>query len=100
MANHQIPRKAHRVEQHHGIDANGNVVTLSVYRHVRQGHTMPMFFVVQYREAGRRIDLSTRVTREFSGPQAEQKMREAVAPAAEMLAASREAASRRLTSVK
>lgn len=96
MANHQIPKAAERIERHHGLDADDNVVTLSVYRHTREGHALPMFYVVQYREVNRRIDPATRWTREFSGPRAEQAMRRDLASALEMLAGSRESAGARL----
>jgi hypothetical protein len=92
MANHKVPLKAERIERYHGIDADGNVVTLSVYKHVREGHTRPMFFLVQYREVNRKIDRGSRWTREYSGPEAEATMRRDLAPAVEMLAESREAA--------
>jgi hypothetical protein len=97
MANHQVPRKAKRIERHHGIDARGNVVALTVYRHVRQGHTLPMFYVVGYREASRKIVASSRVTREFTGPDAEQAMRAEVDAGAKMLEATREAYARKVT---
>jgi hypothetical protein len=70
MANHEIPRTATRIERLFGVDAEGNVVVCSVYQHTRQGHTLPMYFVVQYRERNRRIDRSSRVTAQFSGPDA------------------------------
>jgi len=89
MANHQVPRKAHRIEQVHGIDADGNVVTAVVFRHVREGHVRPMFYVVQYRERNRRIESATRVTREFSGSLAEVRKEEAMAEVRRLLEASR-----------
>jgi hypothetical protein len=89
MANHQVPRKAHRIEQVHGIDADGNVVTAVVFRHVREGHTVPMFYVVQYRERNRRIESASRVTREFFGPQAAARTEEAMTEVRELLEASR-----------
>lgn len=74
MANHQIPRRARRIEQIHGIDADGQVVTCAVYEHTRAGHSFPMFYTVQYREAGRRIDRPTRITNQLSGPGARQRL--------------------------
>lgn len=71
MANHQIPRTAERIEELTGRADNGATVKCSVYKHTRQGHTHPMFYVVQYLLQGNgRIDRSTRVTREFTGPDA------------------------------
>jgi hypothetical protein len=96
MANHEIPKSAEHIERHHGIDADGNVVTLSAYRHTREGHTRPMFYLVQYREVNRRIDRDTRWTREYSGTGAEDRMRHDLAPAIRMLAESRESAGARL----
>jgi hypothetical protein len=94
MANHQIPRTAQRTECLYGIDASGDVVVCSVYRHTRAGHSFPMFYVVQYREQHRRIDRGTRVTREFSGPDARVRLDAALAGVRTMLAASRARASR------
>ena len=92
MANHEIPRTAHVIERIHGVDADGNVVTLAVYRHTRQGHARPMFYVVQYREVSRRIDRGSRVTREFSGPGAAARLEQALGESRELLAESRERA--------
>src|SRR5260370_40624022 len=89
MANHEIPRTAERIERMHGIDANGDVVTLSVYRHTRAGHARPMFYVVQYREHNRQIVRSARVTREFTGPDAAARLEAAISPSRRMLADSR-----------
>jgi hypothetical protein len=94
MANHQVPRKARRTEQAHGIDADGNVVTAAVFRHYREGHDLPMFFVVQYRERNRRIDPGSRVTREFSGPSAEGAMNASMTEVRALLADSRVRAAR------
>jgi hypothetical protein len=95
MANHQIPLTAKRVEQVFGIDADGNVVVCSVYRHTRQGHELPMFYIVQYREQARHIDRSTRVTRELTGPSAPAKLAEAMTEVRAALAQSRMRAARR-----
>jgi len=89
MANHQIPRSAQRIERIHGIDADGDVVTTSVYQHTREGHAHPMFYVVQYREHNRRISRDTRWTREFSGPDAAARMNEAMNEPRRLLADSR-----------
>ena len=92
MANHRIPRTAHLTERIHGVDADGNVVTLAVYRHTRAGHVHPMFYVVQYRETRRRIDRGSRVTREFSGPGAAARLEGALGESRDLLAESRERA--------
>jgi hypothetical protein len=92
MANHEIPRTAQRVERMHGIDADGNVITCSVYQHTRAGHSRPMFYVVQYRERNRRIDRSTRETRQFSGPAARAKLDDELTEARSLFAESRERA--------
>lgn len=98
MANHEIPRTAKRIERIHGIDADGNVVTCSVYQHRRAGHQYPMFFVVQYREINRRIDRASRVTNQLSGPRAQYRLDTEMAAARRMFAESRErAASRKAT---
>ena len=89
MANHQIPRTAERIERIHGVDPDGNVVTCSVYMHTRAGHVHPMFYVVQYRELSRRIDRSSRWTREFSGPRARANLDAAMAEVRPLLAESR-----------
>lgn len=68
MANHQIPRRARRIERIEGRAANGQPAVCSVYEHTRQGHSQPMFYVVQYllTDDGR-IDRPTRVTNQVSG---------------------------------
>jgi hypothetical protein len=95
MANHQIPRRAQRIERVHGVDADGQVITLSVYRHVRAGHAAPEFYVVQYREQDRRIDRASRVTRQYSGPRAEARLEAELTEVRELLAESRARAARR-----
>ncbi len=95
MANHQIPRRARRAEQLFGIDADGNVVVCAVFEHTRQGHALPMYFIVQYRERDRRIDPGTRITRELSGPGAPAKLAEAMTEVRAALAESRIRAARR-----
>jgi hypothetical protein len=97
MANHRIPRTALAVERIHGIDADGNVVTLAAYRHTRAGHADPMFYVVQYREVSRRIDRGSRVTREFTGPDAAARLEDALTESRDLLAESRERAAASLT---
>jgi hypothetical protein len=98
MANHEVPRTATRVERFFGIDAEGDVIVTSVYQHTRAGHAHPMFYVVQYRERLRRIDRSTRWTREFSGPAARERMESQanLGEARALCAESRERASRRV----
>jgi hypothetical protein len=90
MANHQIPRAAERIERAHGIDDDGNVVTLAVYRHTRAGHELPDYYVVQYRELNRAIDRASRVTLQFTGPRAAERLEADLAGARAMLAESRE----------
>ena len=99
MANHEIPRRAVRIERMHGIAADGSVVTCSVYEHTRAGHTRPVFFVVQYREVRRRIDRGSRVTREFSGAGARVSLEAALGETRRLLAESREQAARGLALV-
>lgn len=89
MGNSQIPRAAERIEHLTGVDKDGNTVKCSVYRHVRAGQQAPMFFVVQYRMRGERIDPSSRVTREFSGPRAGQRLESAMTEVRDLLARSR-----------
>jgi hypothetical protein len=90
MGNARIPTRGTRViERAHGIDADGDVITLAVFRHVRAGHELPEFYVVQYHEHGRRIDRGTRVTQQFSGPRAAERMDAELAEARELLAESR-----------
>jgi hypothetical protein len=96
MANHRIPEAAVLIERHHGIDVKGNVVTLSVYQHTRKDHPFTMFFIVQYRELNRRIDISTRHTRQYSGMYAWHRMDIDLRESREMLARSRERAARRM----
>jgi hypothetical protein len=97
MANHRIPKAAALIERHHGIDVNGNVVTLSIYQHTRKDHPFPMFFIVQYRELNRRIDRSTRYTRQYSGMYAWHRMDIDLQKSREILARSREKAAKRMT---
>lgn len=89
MANHQIPRKARITEELTGRAAGGRTVKVRVYRHVREGHVHPMFYVLQYalRDDGR-IDRSTRVTREFTGPAAGDRLEAEMKEVRELLAAS------------
>jgi hypothetical protein len=89
MANHEVPRTAKRIERIHGIDADGNVVTVSVYQHTRQGHSRPMFYVVQYREHDRRIVRASRWTNQFSGPDARARLEADLAESRDALADSR-----------
>lgn len=89
MANHQVPRAAKRLEQLHGIDADGNVITCVVFRHLPRGHEHPIFYVVQYRERNRKIDPASRITLQFSGFRGWQRMEEQMKPAREQLASSR-----------
>src|SRR6266851_1896809 len=74
MANHQIPKRARRIMDAFGIDADGHTIRCRVYTHTRQGHQHPMFYVVQYREADGRIDRNTRRTNQISGPNAQQRL--------------------------
>ena len=92
MANHEIPRTAERVETLFGVDADGNVIRCVIFTHTRAGHQHPMFYVLQYREAARRIDRDTRVTQQFSGPAARARLDEALAETRALLAESRERA--------
>lgn len=94
MANHQVPRRARRIEQIHGVDADGNVITCAVFKHTRQGHARPMFYIVQYRERNRRIDRPSRVTREFTGPAAHLRLEAALKETRSLLADSRLQAAR------
>lgn len=100
MANHQIPRTANRIEQIFGIDADGNIVVCAVYQHTRAGHTHPMFYIIQYRELDRRIDRSSRGTREFSGPEARAHAEAAMTEVRDLLDESREQAAGRLARLR
>ena len=86
MANHEIPRTADRIETLFGIDADGNVVRCVIFQHKRPGHVHPMFYVVQYREISRRIDRSSRSTRQFTGPNARRNLDADLAEARVLLA--------------
>jgi hypothetical protein len=89
MANHQIPRRAAKVEDLTGRDANGKTVKCIVYWHRRAGHTEPMFYVVQYRiSALGGIEPGSRVTQQFSGARAEDRKEAEMREVRELLAAS------------
>lgn len=91
MANHQIPRTAEPVEQVNGLDADGNVVTVIVYEHTRQGRTRPEWIVLHYREHNRAMDRSSRQTRQFSGATARQRLDRELAETRNLLGMSKEA---------
>jgi hypothetical protein len=100
MANHRIPRRnTQRVEEFHGIDAGGDVVTVAVFRHVREGHAEPEFYLVGYREAARRIDRASRVTQQFSGPRAAERLEAELAVSRALMADSRVAEAERVARV-
>jgi hypothetical protein len=100
MANHQVPRAGtQRAEVIHGIDADRNVVTAVVFRHVRRGHAEPEFYLVQYREAARRIERGSRVTRQYSGPRAAARLEADLGEVRDLLAASRVAEAARVAHV-
>lgn len=90
MGNAQIPKRADEIDREYGTAADGTRVEAVVYRHVPRGHTLPKFWVVQYRrtEAGR-IDKGTRGTRQYSGDGAEQRVAEDFAEVRGMLVQSR-----------
>jgi hypothetical protein len=96
VGNHQVPATASLTERIHGVDAGGDVVTCSVYTHTRAGHAHPMFYTVQYRwdGPGRRIDRSTRVTNQFTGPGAATRLEAEMGEVRAAMAASRLAAAR------
>lgn len=89
MANHRIPRRATRqVEELTCYTDDGRIFRLRVYRHVRQGHTLPEFYVVQYLlNAAGGIDRSTRVTRQFGGARGEARKEAAMAESRDLVAA-------------
>ena len=89
MANHRVPGNSDRIEQVHGVNDDGDVVTVAVFRHVRRGHSAPEFYVVGYREAGRRIDRGTRWTRQYSGARAAERLEEDMADVRRYMAESR-----------
>lgn len=95
MANHEIPRTADLIETLFGVADDGNPVVCKIFQHTRAGHSRPMFYVLQYRELNRRIDRSSRVTREFTGPNAGQRLKTEIAAARLMLAQSVARAARR-----
>lgn len=92
MANHQISRSAERVETLFGIDGDGEVVRLVVFKHRRAGHEHPMFYVLQYRELSRRIDRASRSTAQFTGPDAEARLDAELAVSRPLFAETRERA--------
>jgi hypothetical protein len=89
MANHRIPRRNTRqVEELTCYTDEHRVFRLRVYRHVRQGHDAPEFYVVQYLLDDRGgVDRSTRVTTQFSGARAETRLNGAMAASRTMVAA-------------
>lgn len=95
MGNDSIPRTATLTEDLFGIDADGNVIRTKVFRHRRAGHAHPMFWVLQYRELNRRIDRSTRRTRQFTGPDAQARLDADMAETRRLLAASLDRAAAR-----
>jgi hypothetical protein len=89
MANHKIPAKATQTERLEGRAANGATVVLVVYRHVRAGDVLPMFYVVGYQtSADGRVVSATRETRQFTGADAAERLEAEMTPARAMLAAS------------
>jgi hypothetical protein len=75
MANHRIPGGAPPVEELTAADADGAPVVCRVYRHVRAGHTLPEFYILQFRRLpDGRMDRSSRVTQQFSGKTAETRL--------------------------
>jgi hypothetical protein len=86
MGNAQIPRRADEIETEHGFDADGLRVEACVFKHTRRGHHSPMFWIVLYRRTGDgRIDKSTRITRQYEGLTAQQRMRKDFAEARDLL---------------
>jgi hypothetical protein len=88
MADQQIPRKATRITRAYGIDDDGHVIVLSVYQHTPKGDTLPMYYLVQYREVNRRIQRGSRYTRQYSGPRARARLDASMAEPLALLAAS------------
>lgn len=92
MANHEIPRKAQRIEDLTGRADNGQVAKVRVYRHRRDGDLFPIFYVVHYllKDTGRgpQIDRSTRATEQFSGASGADRVEAEVAEIRKLLAAS------------
>jgi hypothetical protein len=98
VGNARVPRANTReVERVHGIDDDRNVVTLVVFEHVRAGHAAPGFYVVQYRERSRRTDRAPRVTRQYSGPRAAERLEADMHTPRELLAESRAREAARVT---
>src|SRR5260221_11267744 len=89
MANHQIPKRARRIMDAFGIDADGHTIRCRVYTHTRQGHQQPMFYVVQYRETAGKIDRDTRRTIQISGRNAQQRLDAEMAETLALFAATR-----------
>jgi hypothetical protein len=89
MANHRIPRRRTTdVETLTCYADDGRIFRLRVYRHVREGHTRPEFYVVQYLlTAAGGVDRSTRVTSQFSGARAEARLQAAMTASRKMVAA-------------
>jgi hypothetical protein len=78
MANHNIPLTSDRIEAL-AVTAAGRTCRTHVYKHTRQGHTRPEFYIVQYAELPNgRIDRSTRWTRQFSGDSAPRRLERAM----------------------
>jgi hypothetical protein len=93
MANHDIPRRNTTViEELHGFADDGRPAHCRVYRHVRQGHTQPEFYVLQWleRPGDGRMDRATRVTSQVSGARAEARLEAEMAEVRALFAASRE----------
>lgn len=88
MANHRIPRAAEPIETLAALADDGRTARLRVYRHTRAGHSLPDFYVVQYllTPAGR-VDRSTRVTTQFTGTRAAQRLEAAMAQSRALFAA-------------
>jgi hypothetical protein len=86
MGNARIPRKAAEVDTVTGRAPDGRVLRVRAYRHVRAGAAEPMFYVVGYELAGDQVRVSTRRTRQMTGPGAEARMRAELAEARALLA--------------
>ena len=91
MANHTIPRRATTViADLTALADDGRVVHLRAYRHVRQGHDRPEFYLLWFAERpDGTMDRSTRVTAQYSGKTAQRRLDTELAATRRMFAAAR-----------
>jgi hypothetical protein len=86
---YKLPKYARLVHKVHGIDVNGDVITVVVLACLDGKRKREELYIIQYREVKRIIDRSSRRVRQFSGFDARLRMEVAMSDISGLLEGSR-----------